>query len=112
MSLCSLSRQTSAKQIVSPSLVFRTLGVTCGKRPRLIDELALDYKFRELYFLSVAHEDERTTSEGSVTAIQGWVDCFPKAHLAGTIFAGGVDAPGEITGHKALQEAYKTGKSI
>ena len=60
----------------------------------------------------MAHEDERTTSEGSVTAIQGWVDCFPKAHLAGTIFAGGVDAPGEITGHKALQEAYKTGKSI
>ncbi len=69
-----------------------------------------DYKFRDVYFLSTAAEDEESAMEGPVKAVEGWVDCFEKARLAGTVFGGGVDAPGEIEGHAALQKAYEMGK--
>lgn len=40
---------------------------------------------------AAAYEDEKATVEGSVTAIRGGVDCFAKARLVGTVFAGGVN---------------------
>ena len=71
-----------------------------------------DYKFREVYLLAAAAEDEETTVEGSVKAVQGWVDCFERAELVGTVFAGGVNDVGDIAGHKALTQAYELGKSL
>ena len=71
-----------------------------------------DYKFRDVYLLAAAAEDETQTPAGTVQATIGWVDCFGKARLVKTVFAGGVDAIGDITGHPALEEAYQTGKSI
>ena len=96
----------------SPVYYYSISGQLKTMLDRLNPLFPADYRFRDVYFPSAAHEDESKTAEGSVTAIQGWVDCFPKAQLAGTIFAGGVGAPGEIQGHKALQKAYETGKSI
>ena len=32
--------------------------------------------------------------------------------LAGTVFAGGVNGVGEITGHIALEQAYQMGKEV
>lgn len=71
-----------------------------------------DYAFRDIYLLSAAAEDGEETVAGSVTAIQGWVDCFEKAKFVKTIFAGGVNDRGDIVGHKALEEAYEVGKEI
>ena len=71
-----------------------------------------DYKFRQVYLLLSAAEDEDETAKGSVSDIQGWVDCFEKARFSGTVFAGGVTNPGDIKGHKALAEAYTMGRSI
>ena len=44
--------------------------------------------------------------------MNGWIACFERARLAGTVFAGGVNGAGEIAGHKALQEAYEMGKKV
>ncbi len=71
-----------------------------------------DYKFRDVYFLAAAAEDDESAMEGPVKAMKGWVDCFEKARLAGTVFGGGVDAPGEIEGHAALEEAYEMGRRV
>ena len=71
-----------------------------------------DYKFRDIYLLATAAEDEGYVVEGAVKATQGWIDCFEKASLKGVVFAGGVDKKGEIAGHKALAEAYEMGKGI
>lgn len=71
-----------------------------------------DYQFRDVYFLSTAAEDGENTIEGSVKAIQGWVDCFGKAILKKIVFAGGVDDAGAILNHPALQEAYELGRQI
>ena len=71
-----------------------------------------DYKFRDVYLLSVAAEDEDFVDEKAAGGVQGWVDCFAKANFAGKVFAGGVNEPGQIEGHKALREAFEMGKNI
>lgn len=71
-----------------------------------------DYAFTKVYFLSTAAEEAPEAVEGSVKAIQGWVDCFPRAELAGVVFCGGVNEVGDIEGNAALQKAYETGRSI
>ncbi|MCF0193783.1 MAG: flavodoxin family protein [Bacteroidaceae bacterium] len=71
-----------------------------------------DYKFRDIYLLAAAAEDDDYTVEGAVKATQGWIDCFEKASLKGVVFAGGVDKNGDIAGHKALTEAYEMGKNL
>ncbi|OON88416.1 NADPH-dependent FMN reductase [Oribacterium sp. C9] len=71
-----------------------------------------DYKFREVYLLSVAAEDEDYVDKNAAGGVQGWVDCFEKAVFKGKVFAGGVNDPDEIEGHKALGEAYSMGNTI
>lgn len=71
-----------------------------------------DYAFTKVYFLATAAEDEKETVEGSIRVIQGWVDCFPRCELTKTVFAGGVNDVGDIKGHPALEEAYKTGREV
>lgn len=71
-----------------------------------------DYRFRDIYMLTSAAEDESSTPERAVSGLTGWIDCFEKARLAGTVFAGGVSSPGEVTGHKVLRQAYEMGKEI
>ena len=71
-----------------------------------------DYAFTKAYLLATAAEDEPETVEGTVKAVQGWVDCFPRCQLVETVFAGGVNEVGEIIGHPALERAYQVGKEI
>lgn len=42
----------------------------------------------------------------------GWIDCFPKARLAGVVFAGGVTEAGDIENHKELHEAFAAGMHV
>lgn len=71
-----------------------------------------DYKFRDIYFLATAAEDEEETFEGAEKAIQGWIDCFEKAELKGTMYCGGVNDGGDIDGNAVLQRAYDMGKNV
>ena len=88
----------------------------CGQMKTLLDRanplFPAAYQFRDIYLLAAAAEAEEHTVDGAVTGLQGWIDCFEKARLAGTVFAGGVTAVGEIQGHPALQRAYETGKTV
>lgn len=69
-----------------------------------------DYRFTDIYFLSAAAEDEEGVPDRAVSGLQGWIDCFERARLAGTVFAGGVTAPEEVAGHPALREAFEMGR--
>lgn len=71
-----------------------------------------DYAFTKAYLLATAAEDEPETAEGTIKAVQGWVDCFPRCQFVETVFAGGVNAVGEIAGHPALERAYQIGKNL
>lgn len=71
-----------------------------------------DYRFLDIYMLTSAAEDDESTPGRAVMGLTGWIDCFEKSRLAGTVFAGGVNAPEEIKGHPALAEAYAVGNKI
>lgn len=71
-----------------------------------------NYRFTDIYMLSSAAEDAPETPQRAVSGLQGWIECFGRASLKGTEFAGGVTAPGEIKGHIALAEAYEMGKNV
>ena len=71
-----------------------------------------DYVFRDIYLLTTAADTEEGTDARAISGLEGWIECFPKARLAGTVFAGGVNGIGEIEGHEALNKAYEMGKSI
>lgn len=69
-----------------------------------------DYAFTKVYLLASAAEAEDYAVEGAVKAVQGWVDCFGRCRLVDTIFAGGVNAVGDIAGHPALERAWQAGR--
>ena len=71
-----------------------------------------DYRFRDVYLLTCAAEQEESAPRRAIEGLQGWIDCFEKAQLSGTVFAGGVNNAGEIKGHSALKTAYNMGCSI
>lgn len=107
------------KMLNSDVLVFATpvyYYSVSGQLKTMLDRAnplySADYKFRDVYLLATAAEDEKTTFEGTQKAVQGWVDCFENAKLSGTVFAGGVNWIGDIKGHFALSEAYEMGKKV
>lgn len=69
-----------------------------------------DYAFRDVYLLTAAAEDGEQVPQRAVSGVEGWVECFERAKLAGTAFMGGVTAAGENTDHPALELAYRMGK--
>ena len=88
-----------------------------GQMKTLLDRMnplySSDYRFRIVYMLSVAADDAQATPERAVSGLQGWVDCFEKAELCGSLFCGGINDSGEAAGRKAdLDAAYTFGKSL
>ena len=71
-----------------------------------------DYAFTQVYLLAAAAEDEEQTPRRTISGLEGWVECFPRAALAGTVFAGGITDQGDIQGHPALKRAYDMGAGI
>ena len=66
-------------------------------------------KFKEVYLLATAAEDEPTTTDGVQKGVEGWIECFEGVKLKRVIFGGGVTDKGEIAGSPALKEAYEAG---
>jgi putative NADPH-quinone reductase len=87
-----------------------------GQMKTLIDRMNAmypkDYKFRDIYLLTTAAEDEEYTPKRAESGLQGWIDCFEKASLKAHLFCGGVNDPREIEGNPKLQEAFELGKNV
>ncbi|MBQ3699345.1 MAG: flavodoxin family protein [Prevotella sp.] len=87
-----------------------------GQMKTLIDRMNAmyeqDYRFRDVYLLTTAAENEEETPKRAETGLTGWIDCYPKSRLAGTLFCGGVNDAREIEGNPELQDAFELGKSI
>ena len=86
-----------------------------GQLKTLLDRLnplfPSDYAFRDVYVLSAAAEDEAYVPQRAVSGVEGWVECFERARLAGTVFMGGVTEAGENPEHPALEEARRLGRN-
>ncbi|RGV37794.1 flavodoxin family protein, partial [Collinsella sp. AF14-35] len=111
--------EIAAKMHDADVLVFATpvyYYSVCGQLKTMLDRanplFGSDYAFTEAYLLATAAENGRSTFDGAKKAMQGWVDCFSRCTLAGTVFAGGVNGVGEIAGHPALEQARRMGMGI
>ena len=87
-----------------------------GQMKTLIDRMNAmypkDYKFRDIYLLTTAAENEEFVPKRAESGLQGWIDCYGKSSLKGHIFCGGVTMPRDIDGNSKLQEAYELGQNI
>lgn len=107
------------KMLTADVLVFATpiyFYEMCGQMKTLLDRsnplYPADYAFREVYLLATAADGELSAVDGTVKGLEGWLACFEKAKLAGTVFGGGADAVGTIQGNPALWEAYEMGVKV
>ena len=87
-----------------------------GQMKTLIDRMNAmypkDYRFRDIYLLATATEDEEHVSQRAIEGLTGWIDCYPKSRLTRTLFCGGVPMSHSIDGNTKLQEAYELGKKV
>ena len=87
-----------------------------GQMKTLIDRMNAmypkDYRFRDVYLLATATENEDETPKRAIIGLTGWIDCYPKSRLAGTLFCGGVTMPNDINGNDKLQKSYELGKNV
>ncbi|MDO4379973.1 MAG: flavodoxin family protein [Clostridia bacterium] len=88
----------------------------CGQMKTLLDRANplydSDYRFKNVYLLSTAAEDDENVDDRAIEGLCGWIECFERAKFAGTVFVGGVNDPGEIKGNEKLKEAYKLGNEV
>ena len=87
-----------------------------GQMKTLIDRMNAMYEqvyqFRDIYLLTTAAEDETETPKHAEIGLTGWIDCYPKSHLAAHLFCGGVNDAREIEGNTKLREAFELGEKI
>lgn len=107
------------KMLTADVLVFATpiyFYEMCGQMKTLLDRsnplYPADYAFREVYLLAAAADGELSAMDGAVKGLEGWLACFEKAKLAGTVFGSGADAVGTIQGNPAMREAYEMGVKV
>ena len=87
-----------------------------GQLKTLLDRLnplfPSDYAFTDVYLLTAAAEDESYVPKRAVSGVEGWIECFERTRLAGTVFMGGVTEAGEKPEHPALEDARRLGLSV
>lgn len=72
-----------------------------------------DYHFRDIYFLSVSADEADEAAERAIHGLGGWIACFPKSGLKGSIHFGGLNDPLEAKKDgEVLKKAYKFGADI
>jgi hypothetical protein len=71
-----------------------------------------DYRFRDIYLLTTAAEEEAAVPQRAESGLQGWIDCYGRCSLKGHLFCGGVGGANEVAGNAKLQEAYAMGKNV
>ena len=106
-------KDADALVFVTPIYYYEMSGAMKTLLDRMNPLYPSDYKFRRVYMLSTAAEDEEDTPAKAQSGLQGWIDCFEKAEFAGALFCGGINDAGEANGRTTeLEEAYEFGKRI
>ena len=107
------------KMLYADVLVFATpiyYYEMCGQMKTLLDRAnplySCDYAFREVYLIATAAEGSDEVWSRAASGLEGWIACFPKAHLSGVVFGGNVTGVNGIQGSLAMEKAFEMGKGI
>ena len=113
MEIAEKVKEAETLVFVSPIYYYEMSGQLKTLLDRLNPLYSSDYKFRNVYMLTTAAEDEDFVCEKAVSGLNGWVDCFEKAEFKGSLFCGGINDMGEAgSREQELQEAYDFGKAL
>lgn len=69
-------------------------------------------KFKEVYLLVTAADDDENAINGSVSDVKGWVDCFDGVEFKGVLRGVGVYGKDEILKTDYPDKAYEAGKNV
>ncbi|MDO4453500.1 MAG: flavodoxin family protein [Eubacteriales bacterium] len=88
-----------------------------GQMKVLLDRLnplyKADYKFRDIYMIATAAENEESAFEKAYNGLQGWVDCFEKAALKGIVTGMGIGDANDAVNHTdVMKKAYALGNRL
>ena len=88
----------------------------CGQLKTFLDRLnplfGKDNKFKDVYLLATAADEEKSAVDTTIACIQGWIDCFEGVSLSGVIYGVGADEAGAVLSTPAPDKAYAAGKSV
>ena len=110
--ICQKARDADVLVFATPIYYYEMSGQLKTLLDRLNPLFPSDYAFRDVYLLTAAAEAEEQVPQRAVSGLEGWIECFDRARLAGTVFMGGVTAAGENPAHPALEQAARLGKGI
>uniref|UniRef100_UPI003FEF9F9E flavodoxin family protein n=1 Tax=Catenibacterium mitsuokai TaxID=100886 RepID=UPI003FEF9F9E len=109
----SLNKITQSNNFLKLSVYYYEMS---GQMKTLIDRLnpmySKDYRFRDVYLLATAAEEGDEVFEKVITGLNGWIDCFEKTSIKGTVLCGGVSSGGDISSNDKLKEAYNLGSHV
>ena len=72
-----------------------------------------EYNFKDIYCILTAADNNEISTQGPLKGLDGWMYCFDKTKLAGTLFAGGVTNKGDIKNFpEKLKDAYEMGSKV
>ena len=71
-----------------------------------------EYRFRDIYLFSAAADESEDADARALCGLQGWIECFEKAELKGSVLAAGADSVGSVKGNPALERAYEMGRAV
>lgn len=69
-------------------------------------------KFKEVYLLATAADDNESAMNGSISDIQGWIACFEGVTLKSVLKGVGVSEKGDILKTDFPSQAFEMGKNV
>lgn len=105
-------QNADALVFVTPVYYYSVSGQLKTFLDRLNPLYVRENKFKEVYLLATSADDDTKTMDGSVCAVQGWIDCFDGVELKGVIRAVGVTDKGEINSTAFPEQAFEMGKNV
>ena len=106
------------KMMASDVIVFASpvyFYSVCAQLKALIDRSVVFYPNitnKDYYFMMTMAEEDSKMAEGTVKAMQGFLDCYEGSKLKGMVCASGVYEKGEILKTKFPSAAYKLGLKV
>ena len=106
------------KMMASDVIVFASpvyFYSVCAQLKALIDRSVVFYPNitnKDYYFLMTMAEEDAKVAEGTIKAMQGFLDCYEGSKLKGTLVASGVYEKGAIKETEFIEKAYKMGLKV
>jgi len=108
-----LDKMMAADVLVFASPVY--FYSVCAQLKALFDRSVAYYPNitgKQYYFLMTMGDENKAMAEGTIKAMQGFLDCYDGSKLKGTVVAPGIYEKGAIKGTKYLTAAYKLGQKV